>query len=230
MTNKLIIALRGDLVRQWRYQLIGAAVLVTALYSLILIPMKQHELDKAMLFLIFSDPVALGMLFIGSLILFERTDRTLEAIVITPLKRWQYLWSKALSLTLIALACSVAMALVGFGWRVNWFWYLVGIALSSFIFVFLGFAIVTTCRTFNQYIMKMGIYLIPVALPLLNYAGVTDTKLWYIIPTQATLILMNTIVEAQLVGDIIYAVLYLLLWCVGSFYFAMRAFDHYLSR
>lgn len=86
MSKKLWLALKGDLLGQWPYNLIIAALGVTVLYTLILIPMKQHGMDKAMLFLIFSDPVALGMLFIGALILFERSDRTLEALVITSLR------------------------------------------------------------------------------------------------------------------------------------------------
>ena len=228
--NKLLLALRGDLLRQWRYNLIVTALVVTILYALILIPMRQNQMDKAMLFLIFSDPVALGMLFIGALILFERSDRTLEALVVTPLKAWQYLWAKAISLSLLGVFCSLVMLIVGFGWNIPVAWFIIGVGLSSLIFVFLGFIIVASCTSFYQYMLKMGISLIPVALPLLNFIELTDTRLWYIIPTQATLILMETVVKFPSIGDLVYSVLYLLIWCFGSFYFALRAFNRYLSR
>ena len=192
--------------------------------------MRQNQLDKAMLFLIFSDPLVLGMTFIGALILFERADRTIDVIVITPLKRWQYLWSKAISLTLVAVVCSIIMAAVSFGLAVPWFWFLLSIALSSVIFIFLGFVIVASCTSFYQYLLKMGIFMIPVSLPLLNFIELTDTKIWYLVPTQATLILMETLIAAQSTGNIIYAVFYLVIWCIGSYYFASRAFERYLSQ
>jgi fluoroquinolone transport system permease protein len=223
--NRLYTAFKWDLIRQIRYQILTAALVVTALYILVFLNLPWERKDKLLVFLIFNDPAPLGMLFIGSLVLFEKTDRTLEALVVTPLRPWQYLWAKALSLTAIALACSLAMVIAGHGPWFNYGLFSLALVLTSLLFVFLGFVLVAPCRSFNEYVIKMGFSLIPMALPFLNYFEVTDTYWWYIIPSQGTLLLMEASLAGGVAGwEVAYSIIYLALACAVSFRLALRAF------
>ena len=223
--NRLLIALKWDFIRQQRYQIVTAAVLVTVLYILLFLGLQWEYEDKLLIFLIFNDPVGLGMLFIGSLILFEKSDRTLQALVVTPIRPWQYLWSKGLSLTLITTLCSYAMAFVGHGWAFHYWYFGIAIAFTSLFFTFLGVIIVSGCRSFNEYVMKMGISLIPIVLPFLNFLGITDTYWWYIVPSQPGLLLMEAAFgKTFALWQIMYAIGYLVLATAVSYYFAERAF------
>ena len=78
-------ALKWDLIRQYRYNIVGVAAFVTVVYILILFGIEWEYKDKLVVFLIFNDPAALGMMFIGSLVLFEKSEHTLEALVATPI-------------------------------------------------------------------------------------------------------------------------------------------------
>lgn len=229
--KRLLTALRWDFLCQQRYQIITAAGLLTLLYIIVLLNVQWVYKDKLLIFLIFNDPAAIGMLFVGSLVLFEKSDRTLEALVVTPIRPWQYLWAKGLSLTIIATICSFAIAIAGHGWRFHFVYFGVAIVLTSLFFVFWGIIIVADSQSFNGYVIKMGLWLVPIALPFLNFIGITDTYFWYLIPSQPGLLLMEAAFgKTTALWEIVYAVSYLALATGGMYYFAERAFVRKLQN
>ena len=220
-----LTALQWDLIRQTRYNIIGIAILVTVLYVLLIVNIKWEYLDKLVIILIFNDPAAMGMMFIGSLVLFEKSDRSLEALAVTPLKSWQYLFAKAFSLTLVALGCSYVMAFAGFGWSFNYLLFGLAVGITSFLFVFLGFYVVSGCQSFNGYIMKLALWLLPVIFPLLNFIEVSDSQLAYLIPVQGAFILLEAAFgKVTSLWEYVYAFSYLLICTLVAFYFAQKAF------
>ncbi|MCB0553945.1 MAG: hypothetical protein KDD02_10365, partial [Phaeodactylibacter sp.] len=72
-------------------------------YVLILLNLPDGQYGWLTVFLIFNDPMGLGLMFIGALYLFEKNENTLQALSVTPLRAWQYLASKTITLSLIAL-------------------------------------------------------------------------------------------------------------------------------
>ena len=63
----------------------------------------------------------------------------LAALVITPLHTVEYLVAKALSLALLAVLVSVAVALVAYGTTINWLLFVSGVALNSWMLILVGF-------------------------------------------------------------------------------------------
>lgn len=226
----LLTALRWDFIRQWRYNIVGIMLVITLLYVGLLYFLPLENKDPLLIFLIFNDPTALGMLFIGSLVLFEKGDGTLQALVVTPLRKWQYLWSKAISLTVIATGASLLMAWLSHGWSTQILWLVIGVGLTSLLFVFLGIIVVAGCQSFNQYLLRLAIYFIPLSLPLLNFVGYTDTYWWYFFPTQATLLLLEASFSNLPVWKIAYSIGCLLIWIAGTFWVANRVFQKEVNR
>ena len=223
MMKHLAFAIRWDYLRQFRYNIVYAAILVTLIYILILVNLPETPLrEKLVIFLIFNDPAALGMLFIGSLFLFERSEHTLHALWVTPLSEHHYVLSKTITLSLIAVFSSLAMAMAGYGWPFNYFYFIGGIGLTATLFILLGLAAVAPCYNFNQYLFRMAAILVPTALPFLNFFEITDTLLWYVVPSQAGLLLLEAAFLPVENWQIIYSLLYLLLWNVAAFWLAVR--------
>lgn len=220
-------AIRWDFVREARYNIIGIYGIITVLYLVLLlaIPMQPAAKDTLLIFLIFNDPVVLGFLFVGSLTLFERSDRTFFALAITPLEPAAYVWAKALTLTAIALVCSLAMAFAAHGWPSQVGYLLIGVALSSIAFTFLGYYAVAYCRSFNEYILRMAVLLMPVGLPFLNFFGWMDSFLLYLIPSQATLFLLEAAFYPVATWKIVYAVIYLIVFLLICFRLALIGFQ-----
>lgn len=229
--RRFVKLLELDFIMIIRNRILAVAAIVTVLYTAIIQILPDESFTRVLTILIFSDPVMLGFMFTGALVLFEKSTNILQALTITPVRPGEYLWSKAISLTFIALAASLIMAVSGTGTRFNFLYLSAAVIFSSLLFIFAGFAGVSRVKTFNQYFIVIPLFMAPACLPFLNYFGITNTALWYFIPTQASLILFQSAfegTEAMPASDIIYSLLYLPLSVFISFFFAKRAWRNTL--
>ena len=221
--HQLTTAIRWDLLRQFRYNIIYAALLVTLIYILILLNLPDGPYrEKMLVFLIFNDPAALGMLFIGSLFLFERSENTLPALWVTPLSVQHYVLSKTLTLSAIATLSALAMGLGGYGWNFRYVFFVSAIGLTASLFTLLGMAAVVSCKNFNQYLLRMAGILVPTALPFLNFFEITHTFWWYLLPSQASLLLLEAAFVPIEGWQAVYSFLYLGVWNVVAFRLAVH--------
>lgn len=219
--HRLWFAIQGDLIRQQRYQILGIALAITLIYIGIFYFIPGADQDLVVQFLIFNDPVALGMLFTGAMYLFEKSENTLEAFAVTPLRAAEYLLSKVITFSLLGTMASLAMAFAAWGLDFSVLPLLIGITLTASLFTLLGFVIVVGTHSFNEYVIKIGIWMIPVALPLLDFFSIYRSYWFYLIPVQPTLLLLRASREAILPWQMTYAVLYLVLWNILAFRWAL---------
>lgn len=221
-------AIGWDLRLQLRYRIAAIATLVTFLYAFMFRMAPESNDHRVVVLLIFSDPSMFGFLFIGAMMLFEKRTDTLQAVVVTPLSVGQYLWSKAISLTILATLSGCIMALSAEGMHCNYLALLIGIVLTSLLFVFLGIIGVAHVRSLNEYLIIIPIFLAPATLPLLNFFKVTHTPLLFAIPTQASLILLEAAFRPVPTWQLAYAVIYLIISIGASFAFARLVFNKYI--
>ncbi|MCB0630758.1 MAG: hypothetical protein R2824_00925 [Saprospiraceae bacterium] len=218
--DRLWRAVTGDLIRQQRYQIITIAVAITAIYILIFYFLPGASQDKVVEFLIFNDPVTMGMLFTGSMFLFEKSENTLEALSVTPLRAGEYIGSKVITFSLLGLGASLCMAFAAWGLNFRFVPLVSGVILTASLFTMLGLVLVVGSRSFNEYVIRIGIWMIPVALPILNFFELTDSLWFYLIPTQPILSLLEASRAPIPAWEMIYGIVYLLIWNVGAFYWA----------
>jgi fluoroquinolone transport system permease protein len=229
VTRVLPHAIGWDLRLQARHQVVTVAVVVSLAYAILFRAVPAELADPLTVMLVFSDPTVFGFLFVGVLVLFERGAGTLEAVVVTPLSPGQYLWwSKAISLTLIAMGGGLVMAIGGHGLAFSAAPLLAGLALTSVLFVFIGFAAVMRIRTLNAYLLIVPQFLLPLTLPLLNYSGLVESWLFYLIPTQGTLVLFERAFTPRPAWEWFYAVGYLGLAAWAAYRWALRSFETYV--
>lgn len=222
--------LRWDVQLQMRYGLYTVYAVITTLYVAGVLGVPAHVRPVAVTFVVFSDPVFLGMFFIGALVLFEKGDGVLDALTVSPLGRREYLVSKVLSLTVLAVLSSLVVALFGHGLDFDGGLFLLGVGLSSVLFVLIGFVAVARFDTINAYLLTALVYLLPAAFPLVGFIGI-DHPLLYLIPTKATLLLLGGAfgVVGPLTGwEFVYAVSYLAVWIVVAGILADRAFKRHI--
>jgi fluoroquinolone transport system permease protein len=142
--RRLFRTITWDLLLQLRYQIITVAIVITAAYTGVFKLLAKEGFDEVLVVIIFSDPVMIGFIFIGALVLFERGSGTIDALIVTPLRKTEYLLSKVISLGLIATVCSLVMAIAGHGWRLNYFLFLYGTIFTSSIFTLVGFKLTSS--------------------------------------------------------------------------------------
>lgn len=207
--KRLIGCIKGDLLLQVKYGFYAIYTVITVFYIVILKLLPPQSLKLAVPFVVFSDPSFLGFFFIGGLILLEKGENTLEYLVVTPLRIHEYLISKMVSLTTLAVMTGVIITLLAHGKDVNYFLLVTAILLTSFVFILTGFIAVARFQTVNEYMLTSVSYMIILAVPLIEFFGLYRSILFYGIPTQASLVLFRGAFQPVESWKIIYAVAYL---------------------
>lgn len=225
--SKLIL---WDLKLQVRNNILTVAVFIAAFYMALFLLLGLRGKDKILIALIFSDPTFLGFIFTGVLILFEKSANTLQALIVTPVKIWQYLFSKAISLTIITSIICFAMVFASHGFQFNYLYFLAATFLSSVLFIFLGFIGVARVKTFNQYIIVIPLFITPLILPYLNFFGVTNTLWFYLLPTQASFILFQGAFEKVTLPEALYSFGYLTFSIWITYRISKQLFMKYIVR
>lgn len=77
----------GDIRQQYKYGFYALYTLFTLVYITVLriLPMPWKELCTTTL--IFSDPVLIGLMFMGAIILFEKSEKVMQALAVSPISR-----------------------------------------------------------------------------------------------------------------------------------------------
>ena len=155
---KTLSTVKYDVMFQFRYGFYYAYLFVTVLYILLLRSLPEETRRILATILVFSDTSILGFFFIGGMVLLEKGQKTLESLFVTPLRIWDYLISKIISLTLLALLTSFAIMIFSFGASFNPIPLLIGVTFSSAFFTLLGLLASSRIKTLNGYLLISPLY------------------------------------------------------------------------
>lgn len=188
--SRLRAAVVQDLRLQWRHGLWLAYAFVCLSYVLVLGLFGPTLRGLLTMLALFADPAVLGFFFIGGLMLLERGDGTLPGSFVSPLRIDEWMLAKVISLTLLAVVASFAVAVpLAPGLRPGWL--LAAIVPTSSCFVVIGVVAGTRFSTVNRYLIGGGLATLPLMTPMLAPLGVLDTPLFNWLPTGAALDLLE---------------------------------------
>jgi len=125
----------GDIRFGWKYGFYLLYAIITFLYILVLAFIPISWKNTVTTIIIFSDPATFGLMFIGAIILLEKSQRVLNSIAVSPVKTSEYIVSKVLSLGIISTIVALLLTLVA--GRENLFLVLLGTFLGSVVFTLL---------------------------------------------------------------------------------------------
>lgn len=148
-TKALLI---GDIRFQFKYGFYFLYLIFTILYISLIYALPAALREQAAVLMIFTDPAAMGLYFMGAIVLFEKGQRVLDSIALSPVKPMEYVISKLIS---IALISTVVGLIIGFGGRVtaNPFLFILGVFLGSCLFSAIGLMVAANIATLNQFIV-----------------------------------------------------------------------------
>jgi len=213
-----------------RYKIIHISILSVILYFLT--TQAIPDMDKPIFhtMLLFFDPAIIGIMFVGALVLFEKSENVLQALIITPMKVDDYILSKITSLTILSIiSASIFVILLNIfsGIEVNIIFLVLGIILTSIVLILLGFIIVSRVNSINEYLLAMVIAFIGLLFPpMLHLSGLYENVIFYLWPTQASFILFTGVFNAASLEswEIAYGILYQIIWIGLLYYLAKKAF------
>lgn len=223
--------LRADLRFQLRHGFYYAYIVVCAVYIGLLQFVPSHAKVRTASLLTFSDPSALGLLFAGGILLLERGQRVSDQLFVTPLKLNEYLLSKAATLGLLSL--TTAWLIHGFGAGVpehpiafSW-----SVALTSSLCTLLGIGVASRYATTNSFILMSQAYSAFLVIPLLGLFDVVQSPIYWLFPTQGSLMLLNVLDGGLTPGRAVYSVSILCIWNFMVYKWAASSFyRHVLHR
>ena len=148
-TKALLI---GDIRFQFKYGFYFLYLIFTILYISLLYALPAVWRQQATVLMIFTDPAAMGLYFMGAIVLFEKGERVLNSLAVSPVRPMEYIVSKLLS---IALISTVAGLVIGFGGGViaNLFYFIPGVFLGSCLFSAVGLMVAANIGTLNQFVV-----------------------------------------------------------------------------
>jgi fluoroquinolone transport system permease protein len=170
----------------------------------------------------------LGVIFIGALVLLEKQQAVIQSLFVTPLEPSQYIWSKTISLTLIATCMSLLVYLPAWTFNAYTPLLLACIAFTAGTFVLLGLGLSARIDTINQYFgLQMGVSMVLI-LPVLPYLLLDQHPLFLFLPYVASLDLMLGARAPLPLWRILLDVVLLVVWGYVAFRYALRRVTRYL--
>lgn len=164
MSTTLPTLLAHELRLQYRYGIHAAYAVVVALYVTGLLALGEAAPSWFVGILIYSDPAVLGYFFLGGLMLLEKGEGIRAALAISPVTAGQYLASKTITLTGLAILAVIAIAGVKAS-TADWPLLLTTVALTSINYIAIGIVVALRFRTVNTYLIGSAALLLPIVGP-----------------------------------------------------------------
>lgn len=228
--KRWISALRLEVTLQVRQRFVHAAVISGMLWLVMLLPMPQHLRSIVEPYVLIGDITIIGFFFIGGAVFFEKQERTLGAVICSPLRFIEYLSVKILVLTSVSLFIAVLVVITTHGTHFRPAFLVAGVLLGTLVMLLVGFASALPFDSVSDWFLSTVVPLAILSLPVMYMLGVWTSPALYVVPTQGPLLMfLATFDQVSLAPwQIGYAVLYPLVWAVGLYRLARAMFGRYV--
>lgn len=142
---------KGDIRFQWKYGFYYIYIILVLLYSLILSLLPDSMRSTVCDIMVYSDPAAMGMFFMGAIVLLEKSQRVLNSIAVSPVTATEYILGKLSSIGAISLL--VGFILLIQVRNINIILSCFGVISSSFCFTLCGIIVGTKIDSLTSYIV-----------------------------------------------------------------------------
>ena len=229
--TRLLSAFRLELTLQVRQRFLHAAVFSGFIWLAVLLPMSHGLRPVAEPYVLLGDIAIIGFFFIGGTVFFEKQERTLGAVISTPLRFWEYLTAKLTVLLGISLLVAIVVITVAHGFDYHVAPLLAGVVLATLLMLLVGFITSLPFASVSDWFLWATFPLaVMLALPILHYSGVWPNPMLYVIPTQGTLLLLGAAFDQVTLApwQVIYAVVYPVVCAAGLCWAAKAMFGRYV--
>lgn len=229
--SRLIATLRLDARLQARNRVypivaIAAAALAGALRALF----TAEQLHVFMPLVALSGVSLTTLFLIGVLLLLERGEGTLDVVLVSPLRPAEYLASKLLTVTGLALVESLLIVAVAYGPAFAPGWLLPAVALRAGLVGAIGVALGVRYRSITDFLFPAIAVTLLVDLPVLWYLGLWSSPLFYLWASLPSLLLAKAAFLPVASCELLYAGIYGCAALVAALVWAFRSLDRFVVQ
>ena len=188
--------------------------------------------------LVYSLPVAIlsnltitAYFFVAALILFEKSEGTLQALAMTPLRPTEVILARITTLVVLGWLEGLIIVLILAGLEFNFVWFTLSLFIAGFQYVLLGIILVARYDSINTFLIPGGIFIAPLSLPLLPYYGIWESALWMLHPMGATVYLLKAAFGLAVAPvELLLSFLIAVVWCWGLMRWALKVYREMLLK
>lgn len=235
--NRVYAASRTDVKTQWRNKLyhvgIGLGVLVAVMLAWLAPPRMYGQLIPSMMLAVLGSST---LMYVGGMIIFERDEGTLSATIVSPVRSWEYLAAKVLTLSTLATVEACIMFFGAFFLRglstdipfPDLLPLLTGMIIMSVQYTLLGIILIVRYQSITQFLMPMAGVAVLLQLPIFYFLDWLRFDAFLAIPTSAPAVLIQGAFLSLKGVDWAYAIIYSLVTLVTLSILALRAFEKHV--
>lgn len=239
--NKLWILTKGELSRLNKYRVTTVSLAVAIMWLVLLLFIEDEGILTQLLpFILMVDATIMSVMFIGSVMFFEKTEQTISTLLVTPTTYHEQILSKAIANTVHMFFSSLLIILVFYfvrGIEVNFVYIIIGLLVSIFSHSLLGFVFSYHAKDFTSLLMIIMVYGMVVTIPvaLFQFGILLKGTFWrYVLllsPTQAS----TYLIEAGLSNDIqletvLSLIILVMLSVLGYAFYIYPKYKHYAVK
>lgn len=225
---RFISALKSDILFQFKQGFYIIYVVITLIYMVALSWIPMSVLKVVVPLVIFTDPAVIGLFFVGGIVMLEKNQGIIQAVVVTPLTTREYIISKVISLVIVSLFAGIIIATLAYKGPIDWLLFFISLILTSSFFTLCGLVIGAKCNTVNQYIVRMIPIMLFFVLPCFSLIDYQVIDFFEIIPSVAALKLMlGTFIGIDLIESL-FIILYLIVMNILALWYTERVFEKHV--
>jgi fluoroquinolone transport system permease protein len=229
--------LSGELLRMKKYNILAASFLVALIWIAVL-HFSGIDAGGMLVLLVFLDVTAMGSLLIGVGMFFEKQENTIKTMLVAPISKEEYIWSKILAnmiTAFITMTFLVVYARYVKGTVVRIPILVLGLILGIIVYSMIGFVLTYRARDFTGMLMGLLSFNMLLTIPvILDYSGLINneifSKLMYALPTKAILTLMMAATSQPAAWEIYLSIGYILVFSFLLYRFIVNRFDEFSAK
>jgi len=229
--KRFLTCLLNDIRLQIRNGFYVAAGLAVVVMLLLFKQIPNLDFGTALPIVVFMNMMVGTFYFIGALMMLEKGEGTLEALVVTPMKPSDYLLSKIASLGLLTLLEASVVIGVVFGMPAHLIMVFVGTLILVMNYILLGFLMAARYDSVNEFIFPSILATCVLVAPILiDFFSSNENFLLFIHPLfGGYFLLKNGFIDSS--SNLSWLALSsAVIWCSILFLQSKRSFYRYLVR
>lgn len=192
-----------ELRLQRRYGILAVAAALAVLWTGLLLLTPPGVARAITPMVVFADSATAGGFLCAAMVLFERGERTLTALLVTPVTVAGYVWTKVASFTTIAVLVAAPVAAAGGRLQLQAAPVLAGVVLTAVLLLDCCIALAARHRSLTSFLTVAPWPLaLMMGVPLAHLVRLWDHPVTYLVPTVAAAELIAAGFDLHAVRDV----------------------------
>jgi len=232
MVARLFSTMKLDVLVQWRNRFYYIGIAMGLLVAFILATFFDAEfIGQAMPAFFMMTVGGTTLLYIAGIVIFEKDERTLDALIVSPLRHMEYLISKMVTLGMVATVEGIVVVLFSYGFaNMNPVMLIIGIWFMAMQLTLVGLIMIVRYDTITDFLTPVLIIGVVVQLPIFYFINLVDSPLLLLVPTGAPAMLIKGAWVQLQTWEIAYAFGYSIISIGLGLRWALRSFEKFIVR